>query len=30
MSWQPSGPGFAHIAVIDKNEAATSEDIQMR
>jgi penicillin-binding protein 1C len=30
MSWQPSGPGFAHIAVIDKNDAATSEDIQMR
>jgi penicillin-binding protein 1C len=30
MSWQPSGPGFAHIAVIDKNEDATSEDIQMR
>jgi hypothetical protein len=29
MSWQPSGPGFAHIAVIDKNEEATSEDIQM-
>jgi penicillin-binding protein 1C len=29
MSWQPSGPGFAHIAVIDKNENATSEDIQM-
>jgi penicillin-binding protein 1C len=29
MSWQPPGPGFAHIAVIDKNEAATSEDISM-
>ncbi len=29
MSWQPPGPGFAHIAVIDKNESATSEDISM-
>jgi penicillin-binding protein 1C len=29
MSWQPPGPGFAHIAVIDKNESATSEDIAM-
>jgi penicillin-binding protein 1C len=29
MSWQPPGPGFAHIAVIDKNESATSEDISL-
>jgi penicillin-binding protein 1C len=29
MSWQPPGAGFAHIAVIDKNESATSEDISM-
>jgi penicillin-binding protein 1C len=29
MTWQPPGPGFAHIAVIDKNESATSEDIAM-
>jgi len=29
MSWLPPGPGFAHIAVIDKNEFATSEDISM-
>jgi hypothetical protein len=29
MSWLPPGPGFAHIAVIDKNESATSEDIAM-
>ncbi len=29
MSWQPPGPGFAHIAVIDKNDSATSEDIAM-
>jgi penicillin-binding protein 1C len=29
MSWQPPGPGFAHIAVIDKNDAATSEDISL-
>ncbi len=29
MSWQPPGPGFAHIAVIDKNDDATSEDIAM-
>jgi penicillin-binding protein 1C len=29
MSWVPPGPGFAHIAVIDKNDAATSEDISM-
>jgi len=29
MSWQPGGPGFAHIAVIDKNDDAASEDVQM-
>jgi penicillin-binding protein 1C len=29
MSWQPPGPGFAHIAVIDKNDAATTEDISL-
>jgi penicillin-binding protein 1C len=29
MSWLPPGPGFAHIAVIDKNDAATSEDISL-
>ncbi len=30
MTWQPPGPGFAHIAVIDKNDEAASEDISMR
>jgi len=30
MDWRPGGPGFAHIAVIDKNEAVASEDIQLR
>jgi hypothetical protein len=29
MSWQPGGPGFAHIAVIDKNDEAASEDVQL-
>jgi penicillin-binding protein 1C len=29
MSWQPPGPGFAHIAVIDRNDAAASEDVQL-
>jgi penicillin-binding protein 1C len=29
MSWQPGGPGFAHIAVIDKNDDAASEDVQL-
>jgi penicillin-binding protein 1C len=29
MSWQPGGPGFAHIAVIDKNDETASEDVQM-
>jgi penicillin-binding protein 1C len=29
MSWLPPGPGFAHIAVIDKNDAASSEDISL-
>jgi len=29
MSWLPPGPGFAHIAVIDKNDFASSEDISM-
>jgi len=30
MDWLPGGPGFAHIAVIDKNDAAASEDVQMK
>jgi penicillin-binding protein 1C len=30
MSWTPAGPGFAHIAVIDKNDAAISEDIELK
>ncbi len=30
MDWQPDGPGFAHIAVIDKNEASASEDLQLK
>jgi len=30
MSWRPTGPGFAHIAVIDKNDDAASEDVQMQ
>ncbi len=30
MSWQPTGPGFAHISVIDRNEQAASEDVQLR
>jgi penicillin-binding protein 1C len=30
FDWQPDGPGFAHIVVIDKNEATASEDVQMR
>jgi len=30
FGWQPAGPGFAHIVVIDKNEAAASEDVQLR
>jgi len=30
FDWQPDGPGFAHIVVIDKNDAAASEDVQMR
>jgi penicillin-binding protein 1C len=30
MSWTPAGPGFAHIAVIDKNDAAISEDVELK
>jgi penicillin-binding protein 1C len=30
MSWLPDGPGFAHISVIDRNEAAASEDVQVQ
>jgi penicillin-binding protein 1C len=29
MSWQPDGPGFARIAVIDRNDEAVSEDVQL-
>jgi penicillin-binding protein 1C len=30
MSWLPDGPGFAHISVIDRDEAAASEDVQIQ
>ncbi len=30
MSWLPAGPGFARISVIDRNEQAASEDVQLR
>jgi penicillin-binding protein 1C len=28
-AWLPAGPGFAHIAVIDKNDDAASEDVSL-
>ncbi len=30
MSWQPGGPGFAHIAVLDANDDAASESVELR
>ena len=30
MSWRPSGPGFAHIAVLDGNDDAASESVALR
>jgi penicillin-binding protein 1C len=30
MTWQPGGPGFAHISVLDARDASATEDISLR
>ena len=30
MTWQPAGPGFAHISLLDERDASVTEDIELR